>query len=514
MINEQIKKQINKQYIIYLIYSLSALIYISYGLNKIGSLGYLVILSLLAVIVIGSLSFWNRGVSYFYFMLLTGFVVIELVTKRMSGFYFHQIPLEIISIVYDTNLDEIKSNSYFDNLELWGMVISFIPLILLRCKFVSFSKKVISLLFILFLLIVFSLRVNNPVFQTFDKVIKDRLSIAETLNRLEYRNKFKWGASSFEMEPQTVVLFLGETHRGDYLSINGYPKDTTPRLLERKVISFSDAISQGPATLVSTPMILSRKDVADKGIYSEKSLISAFKEAGFETWYISYLSNTHIGDNEINIIANEADHYIRSSVSNDTLKKVLSNSAKKKLIVYKTVGSHYLFHTRYPKKYQDLFQPAFDEKSYKTPSLKDKEKIENSYLNSIRFSVDDQVSDFIDILSKESGLVSLSFVSDHGTSIYDDGISLYGGNTKGNYNIALFFWFNDSYKKKYPYDIDLLNENKHRKVSAKYIVDTMFHIGKLKTEKNKGFSLFEKNLLEKPRLVINKDVYNYDIDLK
>lgn len=360
----------------------------------------------------------------------------------------------------------------------------------------------------------FSLQENIPVSKAIEKIHSNREVIAQTLESLKDRNSFKWGAISQDEEQQTVVLFLGETHRGDYLSINGYPKETTPRLLGHKVISFSDAVSQGAYTLISTPMIMSCKDVKDKGVYNEKSLISAFKEAGFETWYVSYLSNTHIGDNEINIMANESHHYMQSSVTNDTLRKMLAHPAKKKLIVYKTVGSHYLFHTRYPNKYKGLFTPAFDEKSYKTPSLNDKEKIENSYLNSIRFTVDDQVSDFIDILSKEKGVVSLSFVSDHGTSIYDDGKSLYGGNTKGNYNIGLFFWFNDRYKEKYPYDLDILNENRHKKVSAKYMVDTMFHIGKLKTEKQKGFSLFEKDLVTKPRLVINNEIYDYDIDIK
>ncbi|MEG9499461.1 phosphoethanolamine transferase [Mannheimia sp. HC-2023] len=373
-------------------------------------------------------------------MLLIGFFVIELVSKRLSGRYFHEIPIEILSIVYDTNLDEIKSNSYLDKIEWLGIILILFPLFLLfKVRISSFTRKVVLLILLQLSLIVFGLQENIPVSKTIEKIHSNLEVISQTLERLKDRNSFKWGAISQDEEQQTVVLFLGETHRGDYLSINGYPKETTPRLLEHKVISFSDAVSQGAYTLVSTPMIMSRKDVKDKGVYNEKSLISAFKEAGFETWYVSYLSNTHIGDNEINIMANESHHYIQSSVTNDTLRKMLAHPAKKKLIVYKTVGSHYLFHTRYPNKYKGLFTPAFDEKSYKTPSLNDKEKIENSYLNSIRFTVDDQVSDFIDILSKEKGVVSLSFVSDHGTSIYDDGKSLYGGNTKGNYNIGLFF---------------------------------------------------------------------------
>lgn len=60
-------------------------------------------------------------------------------------------------------------------------------------------------------------------------------------------------------------------------------------------------------------MILSRKGVYDNGLFNETSIISAYKEAGYETWYVSYLSKSHIGDNEINLIANEADHYVVST---------------------------------------------------------------------------------------------------------------------------------------------------------------------------------------------------------
>ena len=68
-------------------------------------------------------------------------------------------------------------------------------------------------------------------------------------------------------------------------------------------------------------------------------MIAAFREVGFETWYVSYLQPAHIGDTEINLIANDAEHYVVSSVNIQTLEKILSASAKKKLIVYKTVGA-------------------------------------------------------------------------------------------------------------------------------------------------------------------------------
>ncbi|MGJ7326295.1 phosphoethanolamine transferase [Morganella morganii] len=476
------------------------------------ALSPLLYLSLFITITIIGLKFKSfKAIAASYFIVAL-FTIIELITKRMTGFYFHEIPYEIISILYDTNQDEIKSGMHFDRTEKIAILICTINFVFLFLRQESKQKNITKTIMPILILIMFFSATSNPISITAKTIYNNKLSIEKAIDTLNTRKSFLWGSKSYENEQQTVVIFLGETHRGDYMSINGYNKKTTPRLETKDIISFDNAISQGAYTLISTPMILTRKNVTDSGIFPEKSIISAFKEAGYETWYISYLSKSHIGDNEINIIANEADHYIRDGVDNNVLKSILSAKSNKKLIVYKTIGSHFTYHTRYPSSYE-IFKPAFTEETYKTPSIDDIELLKNSYENSILFSVDKHISDFIEILDKEKGLVSLSFVSDHGTSIYDNGKSLYGGNTEGNYNIGLFFWFNDHYKNKYSDDIMALKNNKHKKVSSEYFVDTMLEIGKIKTEKTKGRSLLEENLIEHDRMVINKNIYNYDKEI-
>ncbi|WP_195432596.1 phosphoethanolamine transferase [Morganella morganii] len=440
------------------------------------------------------------------------FLFSEFMTYRMSSFYFHEIPNEIINIIIDTNVDEISSNFFFSKKEILAAIL--ITANFIAIFFPGNHKKYDFLYFItltpLFLLVLFF--IFKPISMAAYKIIENFDSIKENSAILENKKHFYWETKSLADDKQTVVIFLGETHRGDYLHFNGYNKNTTPNLDKENIISFNNAISQGPYTLISTPMILTRKNVYDNGLYPEKSLISAYKEAGFETWYVSYLSKSHIGDNEINLIANEADHYIQSDVNTDTLKEILNNASSKKLIVYKTVGSHYLYHTRYPDEY-DVFKPSFTEKTYTTPQLKDKEKLENSYANSILYTIDKQVSEFINVLKEEHGLVYLSFVSDHGTSIYDDGKSLYGGNTKGNYNLALFYWFNDTYYEKHADIISRLKNNKAKKITTECFLDTSLDISLIANDKKKGCSLIDENLTEKKRLVRNGDIYDYDSDL-
>ncbi|WP_339353090.1 phosphoethanolamine transferase [Xenorhabdus mauleonii] len=430
----------------------------------------------------------------------------------MSSFYFHEIPNEIINIIIDTNPDEIYSNLFFSKEEILCVIIIIINSIFI---FMPGKKQKYDLpLFITVTpaLLLTMFFISSPINIAVNKVIKNFDKTKFNAEIISKKKSFYWDAKTTINNKQTVIIFLGETHRGDYLHFNGYHKNTTPNLDKEKIISFNNSISQGAYTLISTPMILTRKTVGDSGLYPEKSLISAYKEAGFETWYVSYLSRSHIGDNEINLIANEANHYIRSNVNTSTLKEILKEKSNKKLIVYKTVGSHYLYHTRYPDEYS-IFKPSFTKETYSNPTIKDKEKLENSYANSILYSVDKNVSDFINVLKNEDGLVYLSFVSDHGTAIYDDGKSLYGGNTKGNFNIGQFYWFNNEYYSRYPQMIGNLASNKNKKITTECFVDTSLDLSLIQTKIRKGCSLVDPNLIETKRFVLNGGIHDYDMDI-
>jgi glucan phosphoethanolaminetransferase (alkaline phosphatase superfamily) len=297
------------------------------------------------------------------------------------------------------------------------------------------------------------------------------------------------------------------------MSINGYERKTTPLLEGEGVISFSAAISQAPNTIRSTPLILTRKTPQDGASFPEKSLITAFKEAGFKTWYVSYLTKANLGDDAVNIIANEADQYITASPRNDVMDHIRSDGAKKKLIVYKTVGSHFPYHIRYPRQFE-IWRPTFTVDTYKNPTIEDRQKLVNAYDNSLRYSVDGHAMMFLDHLKKEDGLAFLAFISDHGTAIFEDGKSLYGGASRANYNIGLFFWFNEAYKRLHAPLVDALAGNRRKRVSAFCFLDTMFDLGFISTEKRKGCSLLDSNPDSHKRLVQAKVVLDYDVDIQ
>nr|WP_274533279.1 sulfatase-like hydrolase/transferase [Photorhabdus temperata] len=242
--------------------------------------------------------------------------------------------------------------------------------------------------------------------------------------------------------------------------------------------------------------------------------MSAYKEAGYKTYYISYLSQAHVGDNAINQIVNEADTYIRRKSGYDDkgledIKNALQSPGDKKLIIYKLIGSHFNYQDRYPPEY-NIFKPSFKDLEYYSPSVKDINILVNSYDNSILFT-DFVTNEVIKILKEQDGINILAFISDHGTAIYEDGKSLYGGNTKANYNIPLFFWFNKEGENTFHKEIEILKTNVNKPIDADYFIDTMFDISGLKTEKRKGYTLVDKNLIPKKRVVTTAgELFNYD----
>ena len=57
--------------------------------------------------------------------------------------------------------------------------------------------------------------------------------------------------------PPLVIMVLGETARADHLGLNGYARDTTPRLAQENVVSLRNVWSCGTNTAASVPCMFS-----------------------------------------------------------------------------------------------------------------------------------------------------------------------------------------------------------------------------------------------------------------
>ena len=113
-----------------------------------------------------------------------------------------------------------------------------------------------------------------------------------TANYPETSKDFSFQAQSEHSAKQReiYVFVIGETGRAHNWGLYGYERNTTPLLQQQSgLVPFSDVLTQSNTTHKSVPMLMSLACAEDYNqIYKTKGIITAFKEAGF---YTAFLSN-------------------------------------------------------------------------------------------------------------------------------------------------------------------------------------------------------------------------------
>jgi glucan phosphoethanolaminetransferase (alkaline phosphatase superfamily) len=287
--------------------------------------------------------------------------------------------------------------------------------------------------------------------------------------------------------PQVVIMVIGESSRFDRWSLNGYERETNPLLkAEANVISLKDVVTAVSATRLSVPVLISRKPAREslQAGFSEKSFLSAFKEAGFKTWWISNQMAFGKFDTPVSVFAKEADitQFLNlggfsgySSFDEELmkpLKAALEDASQKKLIVLHTLGSHWNYSQRYPKTF-DKWQPSLygvANPAYTDSSMKG--HINNSYDNSILYT-DWFLAQVISQLKKPGLNASMLYVADHGQALYDGTCKLafHGHNTKHEFHVPSVVWYSETYHAANPEKIKYL----HRHQDAKLSTENVFH---------------------------------------
>lgn len=315
---------------------------------------------------------------------------------------------------------------------------------------------------------------------------KERAYLSELRNK---SNLFSFGAQQAIQSdtPQIVVMVIGESSRYDRWSLNGYKRETNPLLkAEPNLVSLSDVVTSVSATRLSVPVLVSRKPATQslKAGFSEKSFLSAFKEAGFRTYWLSNQMSFGQFDTPISVFANEAEvtqflnlgGFTNSSsldeVLLEPLRNAIGNPARKKLIVLHTLGNHWNYSHRHPKDF-DKWQPSlFGIENPAYTDLKMKAELNNSYDNSILYT-DWFLSQVIATLKQSGQLSSMMYVSDHGQTLYDGecNLAFHGHNTQFEFHVPALVWYSDSYRSTFPSKVEQLRRNRR----AKLATENVFH---------------------------------------
>lgn len=352
----------------------------------------------------------------------------------------------------------------------------------------------------------------------------------QALSALNEKNRlFTFGAHPAhpDQKPLVVVLVIGESGRYDRWSLNGYGRDTNP-LLEKEpnLVNFPDVITPASATRLSLPVMLSRKGAQQtfRTGFPEKSLITAFREAGFATWWISNQIPFGEFDTPVSVFAKEAevvqfinpgDYSGLSSFDGDLLAplgKALRGSAPKKLIILHTLGNHWNYSFRHPAAF-DRWQPSLS--GMERPDHTDaklKTEIGNSYDNSVLYT-DWFLSRVIDTLKSSGGSSAMLYVSDHGENLHDGtcDFALHGHNAVYDFHVPMIAWYSVAYAAAFQEKTAELKSHRNAKLSTENVFHSLLDMADIQYKDEKPeWSFVNAAFKSHPRYVDSYGWANYD----
>ncbi len=272
---------------------------------------------------------------------------------------------------------------------------------------------------------------------------------------------------------EVYVLIIGETARANRWGLYGAKRNTTPKLSARTDLTvFTDFISPSAATRESIYLMMTRRPPeAMLEPTPEPSVVTAFNQAGFQTYWLSAQGRAGVHDTPVSVIAREAkevqfvsgsDYRGHGALDGELLphlQRVLGKQEQRQFIVVHTLGSHLNYAHRYPAEFEK-FRPALppsDKPDQWSESRKD--EMINAYDNTVLYT-DTVINDIIEMVKAQGAVATVLFVGDHGETLFDGtcGKSGHGFATEVNFRVPMFVWTSLSWQAWRPDTAALLKE--------------------------------------------------------
>lgn len=280
-------------------------------------------------------------------------------------------------------------------------------------------------------------------------------------------------------EPETYVLVIGESARRHNFSLYGYERETNPRLskLENLVV-FKDVITQVAQTQMSVPLIITRGHLLDKARSArETSIVSAFREVGFNTYWLSTqqretamaaISRYTVEAQVVRFFERQHDGVLAEAMKG--LLAQPSDTSTKRFFLLHTLGSHFNLTSRYPRSFARF--PDGEESGVVhggSDTAAHKELI-GAYDNTVVYT-DHVLGEIVEMLRKRPGIKAMWYVPDHGDNLRDDERDLFGHAHSNEYDlpIPMLFWYSDEYAARFPERVEMARKNAERPLNTRTV---------------------------------------------
>ncbi|MGQ0456271.1 MAG: phosphoethanolamine transferase [Hyphomicrobium sp.] len=286
--------------------------------------------------------------------------------------------------------------------------------------------------------------------------------------------------------PVITVLVLGETARADHFSLNGYARNTNPRLATLPdIITFRQVTSCGTDTAQSVPCIFSgmgRSKFSRDQAFTQEGLLDIVQRAGLSVlWRENQSGCKGVCDRVPSEILTTArlDAYCRDGECHDEillhdLRAKMEAMRNGGLIVLHMMGSHGpAYYKRVPSGFRP-FQPTCDESQFSRCTT---EQLVNSFDTTIAYT-DLVLAKLVDLLAEAANAdvdTAMLYVSDHGESLGEKGLYLHGMPfaiaPKEQTHVPMMAWVSPSYADSYRLSTDCLASFANAPLSH----DNVFH---------------------------------------
>ncbi len=409
----------------------------------------------------------------------------------------------IIDVTLHTNQGTVAAVVSY-SLILWvifNLLLS-LGIIYFRFKKLDLNYKLITFISVLTLFLLYyfaNSRLHNSINQRYPMNVV--CSVKEYIGIELQRNK-KLTEIDYKIVNNTdslnVIVVLGEALRADHLSLNGYQRNTCPRLqLRYNVVSLSDIYSEYTYTAASLPHILTPADSINKELaYSSHSFLYYLKNEEYNT---TWISNQDLGKSYSRYIL-EADTAIFPNADktvfvfqpwyDDDLLTELNLSLRnqkhaKNLYVIHTIGSHWYYNNHVPDSFYH-FSPITENRIARNNSL---EQLCNSYDNTVVYT--DYILDSIISLFQSSPAV-LFYISDHGEALGEDGNYLHANDAAAAHLPAALVWYSDKYAEMFPEKCNALRYNKDKHYNTDFLFYSVLSAAGIEVEgNNDNFDIFK-----------------------
>lgn len=289
-------------------------------------------------------------------------------------------------------------------------------------------------------------------------------------------------AASTPAPPVLVVLVIGESLRADHLGLNGYARNTTPRLaaLGDELLTFPDVASTANWTNQAVPGIVALPLAGRR----RASLPLTFAEAGFRTAWLSNQEPTPFsaGLDVVEHAVSSQDYHLRTDMNLlPMFTSFVRQAGPRQFVVLHMIGSHIPYEERYGAASR-VYTPTLRDLGVEQPLAQHQQAAINSYDNTV-IETDRFLARVIEVLRAEQRPAVMLYTSDHGENLFDDQRRLFmhaqTGPTRYDTHVPLLAWMNPAYRAAHPAQAQALRANRLQALSHVNLFPSLLALGEV-----------------------------------